>query len=562
MKKIIIYRAIPVFIAIAGLLVFHGCEGFLTRDADNQTTEDAWWYNKTMLQTVLNQCYQPMPSGTLNTSSYDVGQSSSTASYNNMRIEMEGLSDNGVTIANYISNRVITYGTVQSSHGGVTNIWEMKYMAIRRCCRYLENYKKAFVDPDATPWEGIQTLDRWAAEVRALRAYYHMELFMYFGAIPIVDHVTTVEEQNLKRATEKYCIDWIASEFEEASRDLPVHPQETEERWRWTKGACYAHLSWLYLYAGDFTKALEWAQKVIDMGIYDIYVSPSDKANSYRNQFLHEAYTNNTKESILTKNQGCRGHIARLLPPSHLSGTSGVCPTSALIDCYQMKDGTPFEELSAAEQAHYHLYPTPEDRDPRLGMTVYFPGETFLGKTFDCWKAGTTDYIGARNSTITGYWVKKWLNATDLSSSSNYASSLPFQLMRYAEVLLTYVECQIELGNINDPLIFTYLNKIRDRAGMPGVDRDRYNTQEKLRELLRYERRVELAFEGYRYYDIKRWKIADQVMNGPVFGAKYPDAEELFYVENRRFNPDRDYYWPIPLTEMNANEAMEQNPWY
>ncbi len=561
MKKNIINYLLCGCLAIFSLSVFTGCEGFLTRDADNQTTEEAWWYNKTMLNTVLNQCYRPMPGGTLCNDAYDVTQSTSDG-YNNNKIEMEGLSDNGVTIANYISNRVFTYGTAQSNHDDVLQLWEMKWAVIRRCCRYLENYQRAIIDPDGTPWEGIQTVDRWAAEVRALRAYYHLECYITWGEIPIVDHVITVEESKLARRPKEEVVAWIASELEAASQNLPVKPQTSSERWRWTKGAAYSYIAYLYMYESDWENAKKWSQKVIDLGIYDIYVSPTNKAVSYVEQLLHEAYTNNSKEIILTRNKGCAQSPGRLLPPSFKSGTSGVCPTSALLDAYEMKDGTPFEELSAEDQMKYHLNPTPEDRDPRLGMTILFPNENYLGYSFDPWNASGTDAIGARNSTCTGYWVQKWMNSTDQSLSSPWSSTLDFQLMRYSVILLNYVECQIELGNITDPLIYTYLNKIRNRAGMPDVDQDKYNTQEKLRELLRRERRVELAFEGYRLYDIKRWKIGNEVMNGPVYGANDPSTGQLYYVETRRFNPDRDYLWPIPSAEITENENMKQNPGY
>lgn len=156
---------------------------------------------------------------------------------------------------------------------------------------------------------------------------------MYFGAIPIVDHVITVNEQNLSRSSEEQVVSWIASEFEEASKNLPVRAQVADERWRWTKGACYAYLSYLYIFENDWEKAKEWAQKVIDLGIYDIYVSPTDPSHSYSEQFLYDAYTNNTKESILTKDKGCMQVLFRLLPPSFKSGTSGVSPTSSLINC-------------------------------------------------------------------------------------------------------------------------------------------------------------------------------------------------------------------------------------
>ena len=118
-------------------------------------------------------------------------------------------------------------------------------------------------------------------------------------------------------------------------------------------------------------------------------------------------------------------------------------------------------------------------------------------------------------STKTGYWIKKWANETDRTNySSTDGGKLDFQNMRYAVVLLNYVEAAIELNQLSDPNIYDYLDDIRDRAGMPPVDRTKYATQTKLRELVRRERRVELAFEGHRLFDIRRWRIAEQVMNG------------------------------------------------
>ncbi|MBR0300743.1 MAG: RagB/SusD family nutrient uptake outer membrane protein, partial [Bacteroidales bacterium] len=443
-----------------------------------------------------------------------------------------------------------------------TTIWTMRYKTIRRCCRYLENWRRAVVYPDTTPWEGIQTVDRWEAEIRALRAYYHLELFMNFGPIPIVDHTTTVAEQHLKRNTQEEVVKFIADEFELASKNLPVNPQTAEERWRWTKGACYAYLSYLYMFVGDWTNAKYWAEQVIGLNKYDIYVSPTNPAASYSEQFLHEAYTNNTKESILTRNRGCHQACMRLAPPSVRNGTSGVSPSAALIDAYELADGRTLDELSPAQKEQYHLNPTPADRDPRLEMTIVFPGESHAGYTWNPWVKGNTDYIGSRNSTVTGYWVKKWVNQTDMSLSSTTSSTLPFQLMRYSVVLLNYVEAAIELNQLTDPNIYAYLNKIRNRAGMPDVDESKYNTQESLRELVRRERRIELAFEGHRLIDIRRWRIAEEVMNGPVYGALDPETGQLHYVEERRFNPDRDYVWPIPNTEVQSNDNMVQNPGY
>lgn len=117
-----------------------------------------------------------------------------------------------------------------------------------------------------------------------------------------------------------------------------------------------------------------------------------------------------------------------------------------------------------------------------------------------------------REQYVLDYMLKKWLSEQDRASGRG---SLDYVLYRYAEVLLDYVECLVELGDWKNPDVEKYLNMIRNRAGMPNMDKSVYNTQEKVRELYRRERRVELAFEGKRYHDIRRWGIGQETMNGP-----------------------------------------------
>ena len=352
-------------------------------------------------------------------------------------------------------------------------------------------------------------------------------------------------------------------ELEGASHNLPVVPQTKSERWRWTKGVCYAWMSYLYLYVGDWANAKKWAEEVIKLGVYDLYRSTADPADSFRRQFIHEAYNNDTKESILTTELGMRQVQRRLAPPDGGNGQTGLSPTASLIDEFELLDGRTLDELPAAEKRAYQLDPQPEKRDPRLGMSIIFPTETFLGYTAHPWEPSHKDAIGKEGSTKTGYWIKKWANETDRTNySSTDGGKLDFQNMRYAVVLLNYVEAAIELNQLSDPNIYDYLDDIRDRAGMPAVDRTKYATQTKLRELVRRERRVELAFEGHRLFDIRRWRIAEQVMNGEVYGATPPGADDRYLAQTRVFNPKRDYLWPIPVGEMNTNTAMEQNPGY
>ena len=562
MKKKFTHIIYGLSLTLAAVLA-SGCEKFLTRDAENQTTEDDWWTSKTMLETVLKQCYNPVPGGTIVYSAMDKSQEGTPANaYANNSVEMmEGITDNGVTCANYIDNSPFTYSTVSSTKDVVVRTWTMNWAVIRRCCRFLENWNKAQYDIDKNPHEGIQTVDRWVSEVRALRAYYHMRNYMLYGEIPIVDKVVSPEEQDLETQPKDKIVSWIASELEEASKNLPLYPQVQTERWRWTKGACYSYISYIYMYDGNWAKAKEWAQKVIDLGIYDIYTHNANPAASYSEQFLYDAYTNNTKEVIWTKDKGAGQATFRLSPTGTISGGSGIAPTAALLDAYELKDGRTLDELTPEEREKYHINPTPADRDPRMSMTIFFPDEKFLGYTPAGVFSNGIDAIGKRNSTKTGYWIKKWVNSNDYKSS-NANGTLPFAHMRYAVVLLNYVEAAIELGELDDENIYTYLDKIRTRAGHVKVDRKKYDTQEELRELVRRERRIELAFEGHRIFDIRRWRIGEEVMNGPVYGAKYPDKDELYFVEERRFNPDRDYVWPIPAAEILANGNLDQNPGY
>src|SRR5699024_4790201 len=164
-----------------------------------------------------------------------------------------------------------------------------------------------------------------------------------------------------------------------------------------------------------------------------------------------------------------------------------------------------------------------------------------------------SDKIGAPKSTPTGFWIKKYLDPKDQQTKSG---SLDFMIIRYAEVLLNYVEALEESGDWQNADIFKYLDKIRNRAGMPNIDKSNYDSQEKIRQLIRRERTVELAFEGQRYFDIRRWGIADEVMNGAVFGATNPQTGETVTVENRQYDPNRDNLWPIPESEILVNKNI------
>jgi hypothetical protein len=203
------------------------------------------------------------------------------------------------------------------------------------------------------------------------------------------------------------------------------------------------------------------------------------------------------------------------------------------------------------------------DRDPRLAYTIFVEGDVLPnGQVFDPKPNSTTgDAVGSTFVVSpTGFNVEKYIDASDVTTPTN--TGINFILMRYAEVLLIYAEAKIELNQI-DESVYSAINEVRQRpdVNMPVIATGK--TQTELREIVRHERLVELAFEGRRFFDIRRWKIAGDVMPGKVYGMTYSDTNgDLQTVEVTawmNYWDDRNYLWPVPQEERDLNPQLEQN---
>jgi hypothetical protein len=203
------------------------------------------------------------------------------------------------------------------------------------------------------------------------------------------------------------------------------------------------------------------------------------------------------------------------------------------------------------------------NRDPRLGFSVFLPGDILPNdKVFNPLPNSTTgDAVGSSFVVSpTGFNIEKYVNKEDLAKPGNCGINLI--LIRYAEILLTYAEAKIELNQI-DASVYDAINKVRQRAdvNMPAITTDK--TQAELRTIVRQERMVELAFEGQRFFDIRRWKIAETVMPGKVYGLTYKDAGgNLQTIEVPGFTKiwdSKNYLWPIPQKEIELNPNLKPN---
>ncbi|MGV3503644.1 MAG: RagB/SusD family nutrient uptake outer membrane protein [Adhaeribacter sp.] len=536
MKKKLIYGFL-----LAALPLLSGCEDYLTEDDPLNITDAGWWDAPANGMAALNTVYEGQTAGV-----NPYGATDNQGQYMVLSDEAVMRLDAGW--------EEFTRGTHTANWGKSQSMFQRKYLHIRRANRFLEHSGRIFLS------DSVKT--QLQTEARALRAIFHFELLQLYGGVPIVDKVVQPNENQLARNTEAEVAKFVRDELTACAAILPASPQRYGTEYeRLTSGAVWAYLSRLGLHIKDYELARDAAKKVIDSKEYRLYRSNTASANHFSTLFSYAAEVNN--ERILTAINGAASSWVNFVPQGS-GGTSStyVSPTAAIANAFETKQGKTLAELSPDSARYYAANPT-YNRDPRFAVSILAPKELFPAKAnyrpdpFNM-AVNNVDRIGLQKSTATGFWVRKYVDTRDVSATRN----LDFMVIRYAEVLLNYVEALIELGQWNHPDVYTHLNDIRTRAKMPVVDVARYNSQEKMRELLRRERQVELAFEGLRYFDIRRWGIANEVMNGTVYGAVDPTTGQPVEVEQRSYVPAKDKYWPIPLREINANPNMTQNEGY
>ncbi|HEY0298510.1 MAG TPA: RagB/SusD family nutrient uptake outer membrane protein, partial [Arachidicoccus sp.] len=297
------------------------------------------------------------------------------------------------------------------------------------------------------------------------------------------------------------------------------------------------------------------AKQVMDLGQYAI---DNSSANAYNSLFDG---TNKTSPEIIlsaqyVKNTYASGVGTWVGGPS-LGGWSQVVPLQSLVDAYACTDGKSITESPLYDPSHPF-----DNRDPRLKATIVVPGSVVNGKTINVTDTTSLDALTKNNASVSGYYYKKYVPA-DIEGNYDANSYNDEVLIRYAEVLLIYAEAKIESASI-DQSVYDAINLIRQRKGinMPAVTS---GSQADLRALVRNERRVELSMEGaLRLFDIRRWKIGEQVMNGNAYGIlnnydkSRADYGKHVLIEARSFTT-RDYLWAIPQNELTLDPALGQN---
>ncbi len=450
----------------------------------------------------------------------------------------------------------LTNGTLTSNIGILGNYWSNSYSRIARCNDFLEHIGTVIM--------GETRKARMIAEVRFIRACQYFYLCQYFGSAPLVTKVLTPDEaNNVTKATHQQLVDFVIAEYTAAVPDLPRQKDlTTAEIGRAGKQAALAFLGRIQLAEGKFADAAITYKTIIDFG--DNIIDPN-----YQTIFL-EANENSSENIFSTQYipNIIANPLMQHLAPSVGGGFNLVNPLGSLFEAYQFTDGTPFSYTDAK----YNPKDLGQNRDPRLRYTLLYDNAPYGSTKF----ISNPDSINARdrlgNATLdqTGFGIRKYMNeALTIGLATQNGANLP--IIRYAEVLLSYLEAKLEAGqSIDQALLDATINRVRGRASvnMPKIT---VTVPATLRPILRNERRVELALEGIRLWDLLRWKVADQVLQGDFYGHPFPgiktaikkkagaaiDPYSRWYVTSKKFRKGVDEYWPVPQSEVNINPNLK-----
>ena len=467
-------------------------------------------------------------------------------------------------------------GKVDPNNWVVGNVWTSMYDGVQRCNFIIQNVNRIENITNQT------RVDQNVAQARFLRAYWYHHLIEMFGDVPLVTTLLDLSTSYVPRDPKEDIYDFILDELEDCSDILPVKYTDAKDVEKVTKGTALALKSTVALYAGRWSVAADAAKRVMELGQYEL-------EDNYGHLFI-KSKQDVSKEILFKINYlaGTRNHSFPGGVNTRMGkGYSSKVPNQALIDSYLCIDGLPIDQSPL-----YNPKKPFENRDPRMYETCVVPGMIFAGYQFEshkdsllCWNYNTNPPTRVANqdatnpyATFSGYCWKKYTDMED----PNYLnrSNTAFLLLRYAEVLLTYAEAKIELNQI-DNSVYAAINEVRERVGMPGIGTNL--TQDQLRGIVRTERKIELALEGKRLYDIRRWKIAEEVLKGNLLGrvqkgllASAPDIDEngspsydnvtnkgdMRVIEIRLFDNKKNYLWPIPQIEINVNRNLKQNAGY
>ena len=574
---------------------------FLNQQPLDKFSDEAVWKDPALIQTFVNNIYHGIPHGFSNIMmSSMVDETTYNADFGSSNVTKSLVSPSDLSIFEE------SYWTGNRQRG---MNWSIVYKFVRSANIFFEKIETA-------PFESAGEKDRMKGEVHFLRAYLYHNLVSMYGGVPIITKAYTLKDEfNVPRDTYENSVKFIVDELDKAAALLPV-TQTGNNKGRATKGAALALKSRVLLYAASdlYNSNASWAagankdlvgytggdrtarwqaakaaaKAVMDLNVYNLYqpnpATPDEATKNYGNIFLLKE----TSEDIFVRyfiqkiDENWDGYNPGLYNnPNGWHGWGSNTPIGQMVDAYEMKDGTKFSWNNAAHKAAPY-----NNRDPRFYASILYDGAKWRSRPSDVAPREPngivqTGYfekpdgtvipgLDTRNSpiedwngTYTGYYMRKFIDPT--VDAQYFKQEQPWRYIRFTEIILNYAEACLGLGQETEAR--QYINMIRKRAGMPEIT----ETGQALVDRYRNERRIELAFEDHRYFDVRRWLIAPQAYenaqgvnirhkidaSGNILSSTY----SVINAQNRAWN-SRFYFFPIKLDEMNRNKQLIQNPLY
>lgn len=491
-------------------------------------TENTFWTREYAAEQALNSCYQYI-------------SSADEMSFN------EAMSDNAYT-SSLDKTQAIGNGSLSTDDGWVHSVWNNRYAGIRACNKLTDNI-------DKVPNLSTSLRTRYIGEAKVIRAICYYELMIRFGDVPYFTTTISVSDSKVMSRTPKATVlAGILSELDEViDGNMLPESYSGEDVGRITVWAAKAMKARVLLSQNDYAALEPVARDIIDNGPFDLYPS-------YTGLF-EEAHENN-QEVILDVQYSypLRGHSMQrpMMPPS-LDGLGYLTPLQELVDDYIMLNGKAKDEAGSGYSASDPYV----NRDPRLKETVIYNGNDYNGTPINTFEGEDKAYETSGGQTRTGYYGRKFYDP-NYSPGAN-TSGMNVIYLRYADVLLMYAEAMAGQGKMDADVWNETIRAIRARAGFTDAGALDFPGADNIMDVIRRERRAELAMEGLRYTDIIRWGLGPTLLNGNCHGAPDGGTGVLYesdgrrIVEARKFVAGKNELWPVPFYEFNMNRNLLPN---
>ncbi|MBE8719396.1 RagB/SusD family nutrient uptake outer membrane protein [Sphingobacterium pedocola] len=596
------------YIVLLGTLTTLSCKDVLDREPLDRISENIVWNDQNAILAHLAGSYSMM----------SVLENETPEKYVGIRPGVGWTVEGqvGATLINNLSDEA-TWGmypnwadfrnTGITINGGLLEWWENAYIIIRQLNDFIAQVPQSPLSDDLKM--------SLIAEARFLRAYNYFSMVRRYGGVPLITKVQKLtdpqEELYPSRNSEKELYDFVIQEMNEASPLLPIKA----ESGRASRYAALTLLSRAALYAGSiaeygtvqldgllgmpsaearayYQKSYDASTLIMQEGAHGLYDVSSDKVKNFRDLFLVKGNTeaifvvpHDGKDMIASGGNGWRyDFIQGPLPNAWFNGNQNMPYLSFIASTFEKKDGTaPDLTTSKLTSKLWDINELWADMEPRFFASVYTHGTPWQGSTIDWHKSlkvngqYLADQNGAYQGTphlglqaqksgpYTSFGVLKYLDETKNNMSADFASSQDWIVFRYAEVLLNHAEAAYKLDKQDEALLA--INAIRERAGVSKRTVINF-------ELIQKERKVELAFEGSRYWDLRRWRMATDVLTKRETGLRYmldfaTKKLELQVLEKVDGGPnvsaifeDHHYYLPITKARTQQNTRLVENPDY